>query len=231
MNRYIISRMVQFLPLLLLITIFSYALIRLAPGDPTTFFISPKVRPEERQRIRENLGLNRPLPIQYAIWLKNLITRGNLGYSMINGRPVSETILERLPYTVALMGTAYLLALLIAIPMGIMGAVRRGGGLDFSFTIAAFVGISIPSFWLGLVAIYLLTLKWGLLPSVGMGSGVSGSLFSQIADAAHHLIAPVLVLVIASFGFWSRYVRGGLRSSCLQKCPAPSCEPAGTLFA
>jgi len=208
--QYILRRLGLAIPLLLVISVITFLLIRLAPGDPTKMFISPRTRPEDREQIRRNLGLDRPLHVQYAIWLKNLVTKGDLGFSLVNGRPVLESILERVPATIILMGTSYILSILLSLPLGIFSAVRQYSFFDYLFTIFSFTGISLPPFWLALMAIYLFALKLQLLPPMGMSYMIDGGFFQKAGDLLWHLALPVAVLTIRNLASWSRYIRSSL---------------------
>ncbi|MDQ7821596.1 MAG: ABC transporter permease [Candidatus Eremiobacteraeota bacterium] len=208
--RYLIKRVLLSIPLLLVITILTFLLVRIAPGDPTKMFISPRTRPEDREQIRRNLGLDRPLYVQYGIWLKNLVTRGDLGFSLVNGRPVLESIMERVPATLVLMGTAYVLSIILALPLGIYSAVRQYSFFDYVFTIFSFVGISLPPFWLALMAIYYFSLRWDLFPPMGMTNLVEGSPLELGVDLLWHLFLPVMVLTVRNLATWSRYIRSSL---------------------
>lgn len=210
MLKYIIKRLLSSIPILLIITIITFLLIRLAPGDPTKMFISPRTRPEDRELIRKNLGLDKPLHIQYGIWLKNLITKGDLGYSLINGRPVLESILERIPATIILMGSAYILSLILAVPLGIFSAVRQYSLFDYIFTIFSFVGLSLPPFWLALMVIYYLSLKFPLFPPMGMTYLIEGDFKERVVDLLWHLFLPMMVIAARNLATWSRFIRSSL---------------------
>jgi len=203
---------IRILPLLfIVITFFSFLIMQLAPGDPTTIMLSPKVKPEDRSRIRHNLGLDRPVYIQYFIWLKNLTLKGELGYSMINGQPVFSSILSCLPPTFILMGGAYVLSLLLAILVGVYSAKKRNSLQEQLISLLAITGISVPAFWLGLMSMYVFTIKLNLLPSMGMFTpGLSGGTLVKVKDFLQHLILPLTVLTITTVAYWSRYLRSSL---------------------
>jgi peptide/nickel transport system permease protein len=208
--QYILKRLAFSIPLLIVITILTFLLIRLAPGDPTKMFISPRTRPEDREQIRRNLGLDRPLYIQYGLWLKNLVTKGDLGFSLVNGRPVLESIVERIPATIILMGSAYLLSILLSLPLGIFSAVRQYSFFDYVCTIFSFIGLSLPPFWLALMAISFFSLKLQLFPPMGMSFMVEGNVLERTNDLLWHLALPVGVLTIRNLATWSRYIRSSL---------------------
>ncbi len=210
MLKYFLKRLLGAIPLILAISIVTFLLVRLAPGDPTKMFISPHTRPEDREQIRKNLGLDRPLHIQYAIWLKNLLTKGDLGYSLVNGKPVTKEIFERVPATLLLMGTSYILSIIIALPIGIYSAMRPYSLFDYILTFFSFIGLSMPAFWLALMAVYYLALKLPIFPPMGMTTLVEANFWDNIIDISWHLALPVFVLTIRNLAAWGRYIRSSL---------------------
>lgn len=210
MKNYVTRRLIQTIPLLFLITVVSFIILHLAPGDPTEMLISPRTRPEDRARIRANLGLDKPLYIQYGIWLKNVVFHGDLGYSLVNRRPVAQSIFERVPATLLLMGTAYLISLLIALPLGIMSAIKKYSFWDYFATVFSFLGLSFPTFWLALMAIYIFALKLNWLPGMGMSSLSGGGFWHETQDVLVHLILPASVLAFRNLAGWSRYIRASM---------------------
>lgn len=210
MIKFIVKRIMGALPVLFLVTVISYVILIMAPGDPTEMMMNPRTRPEERARIRANLGLDKPVYVQYGIWLKNLVLHGNLGYSLINGRPVAKSIIERLPATLVLMVSACLISFILALPLGVISAVRQYSIYDYVLTFLAFVGLSIPSFWLALMAIYFFSLKLGWFPTMGMSSLMGGGFWYQFWDFLWHLILPASVLAVRNLAGWTRYLRASL---------------------
>jgi len=182
----------------------SFFIIHLAPGEPTQIFISPQVRPEDLLRIKENLGLNKPVIVQYFIWIKNIL-RGNWGYSYITGQPILMMIMERLLATLLLMISSMLLTFMITIPMGIYSALKKGRLGDTLCTILAFIGMSLPSFWTALIFILVFALNLGWFPTSGM-SDFSGNPLSVL----HHLILPVTVMTIGSLAGLMKYQRNSM---------------------
>jgi peptide/nickel transport system permease protein len=178
------------------------------PGGPAaTLSQNPLVKPEDIARIRSNFGIDKPVMIQFFMWLKQVVLQGDFGYSYVTGEPVLRMIARRLPATLELMGAAFLLAFLIGISAGIVTALKRYTRIDSFFSLVAVVAISIPVFWLGLMAMMLFTVKWRLLPSAGMFS--LGVPFS-IMDHLMHLVLPALVLSLLFIASWSRYMRASL---------------------
>jgi peptide/nickel transport system permease protein len=184
--------------------------VRLAPGDPVRMMINPEYMAggaeEYIARERAILGLDQPLPVQYVAWLAEL-GRGNMGYSFFDRRPVGDIIKERLWPTTELMGTALLLALLVGVPLGLLAAIRQYGVLDYVSAVLSLATISTPSFFLGLAAIYLFSLKLNLFPTSGMFTAGSPR---SIVDDLHHLILPAAILGLNLAGPFVRYARSSL---------------------
>ena len=202
MKKVIIKRLINAIPLLFAISIIAYLLIKLAPGDPIQNFVTPDMNPEDVERIRKSLGLDQPIHIQYFLWLQNILS-GNFGYSLINHRPVLDLIVERLPATLGLMGASLVLSLIIAIPVGLFIASKRNTIFDRIINFISYLGISIPSFWFGLLLIYLFSLKLNLLPSMGMRTvGVDSTW-----DIIKHGILPCIVLAFQNISVYLRYIR------------------------
>ncbi len=208
MAAYVARRAIGSLPIILGISVAVFILINLMPGDPVDMMINPELGAlgEALKAKREALGLDRPLPVRYVAWLGEML-RGNLGYSFVNSRPVTARILERAGATLQLMGNALLLAVVVGIPAGVFVALRQYSIVDYVTTAATFVTLSIPSFFLGLGTIYILSLRLGLLPVAGMST--LGEEFS-VADRFRHLIAPMSVLGLAHAAEFMRYVRAGM---------------------
>ena len=214
MGRYLLKRLVLTIPLLFVISVVSFLLMHLAPGDPTAFLIDPTKpgsnTPEALARVRAQMGLDAPLHVQYLRWLGNVL-QGNWGYSLISKKPVLAEIGARLPNTLLLGGVALLLALLVAIPAGIISAVRKYTLFDYLVTGLTFVGVSLPAFWFGLLLMQVFANQLHWLPAVGMRN-VREELVGLDAavDVLKHLAMPALVLSLGSMASWTRYQR-----SCL----------------
>lgn len=203
MIKYIIKRLFQAIPILIVVSIISFTIIHMAPGDPVMSYVTPKMSQTDIQNVRKNLGLDKPVPIQYVEWLKNTV-KGNLGYSLIDYRPVAQEIKERLPATFLLMGTSLMLALILGISIGLISALYQNSKFDKIFSIISYIGISIPSFWFAMILIIIFAVQLNILPSIGMHSPGN----SSILDVIKHLIMPALVLSFGSFSTISRYIRG-----------------------
>jgi peptide/nickel transport system permease protein len=210
MGSSIIKRLALAVPLVVLVSIVTFALLHLAPGGPAGVVSgNPKTTGEDMARIRENYGLDRSLPVQYLMWSRQVFLRLDFGKSYVTGRPVRTMIAERVPATLELMGAALILAIAAGGLLAILSAIRGGDRTDGLFTVVTTAGISVPVFWLGLLAIYIFAIKLGLLPAGGRASGEGVT----IADRIRHIILPASVLSIAWLATWSRYLRSGLIDS------------------
>lgn len=206
MRQLIVKRLAQTIPMLFFVSIVCFAMIKLAPGDPVLSFVTPNMHAEDIERMRHNLGLDQPAYVQYVQWLKQLLS-GNLGYSLINHQPVLDQIIDRLPATAGLMACAIGLAVILAIPLGLVAGANRNRWSDKLINLITYVGISVPLFWLAILLIYLFAIKLHWLPSMGMRTiGVNSA-----ADVLKHGILPCSVL---AFGFLAVYVRY-IRSSTI----------------
>lgn len=200
-------RLLQAIPLLLVLSAVLFGVLQLAPGGPlATYLENPNVRPQDIARLEKALGLDRPAPEQYARWLLAFV-RGDWGYSYADGRPVMARILERVPATMELVVAAVLLALSAAVPAGVYAAARRG--VDRATTWFAILGISLPVFWGALVLQLVFAVWLGWLPSGGRVSVSDGSFI----DRLEHLVLPATVLAIALGAAWSRYLRRTVRDA------------------
>ncbi|REK77897.1 ABC transporter permease [Paenibacillus paeoniae] len=184
----------------------SFLMMNLAPGNPVDMLINPNIPPEMRELRKELLGLNDPIYVQYIKWLGELL-KGELGYSFSTYAPVTQLIAERIGPTLLLASSSLAVGLLIAIPLGIVSAVKQNSKLDYLMTGLSFLGTSIPPFFLGLGLIYIVGIELKWLPTGGMTTlGGDGG----IGDVAIHLILPVLVLGITIAGKKVRYVRASM---------------------
>jgi len=205
MQRYILSRLIQALLVLLVVYTLTFILIQSAPGGPS-ILMDPELDLVTIERIRANLGLDQPLYIQYARWLSGAV-RGDLGWSFFARRPVREMILERMPATLLLSSAALVLAIVAGIPLGLLAAKRHYSIYDHLATVTSFVGLSMPSFWLGIMLIFLFSVKLGLLPSAGMYT--IGADFSLL-DRLVHLVLPSVVLGTGTLASITRYTRSSM---------------------
>lgn len=210
MLSFLLRRVAQMVPLLVLVSLVVFALIHAAPGGPLALYLdNPNVRPQDIERLRKAMGLDRPLAEQYLAWAWAFV-RGEWGYSYADGRPVMDRLLERVPATLQLAGTSALVAVALSLVAGVVSAVRRG--VDRAVTAGAIAGISLPVFWLGLVLQLVFANQLGWLPSAGRASFAGGGL----ADRVAHLVLPVIVLAAAHAAGWSRYLRSSMREALAQ---------------
>ena len=206
MARIVARRLLQAVPLLLLLSLISFALLHLAPGDPATLLYGLEATPQDLAQARARWGLDRPLPIQYLKWLARML-QGDLGRSLVDGRPVATILAERLIATLALAVSAEALALLVGVVLGIVAAAHAGSGLDRTLTGLATLAYSIPPFWLGLLFILLFSVQLGWLPAGGLTSAAEPF---ALPDLIRHLILPTIVLALPLFAQFVRYSRTGL---------------------
>lgn len=203
MARFLVGRLWQSTVLLVLVSLIGFLVLNLAPGGPLSqYALTPGMTKEALDRIAEQMGLNRPLPVQYVDWLWKLV-QGDWGKSFRDGRPVLEVIGSHLFATLLLMGASTLLAVVIGGWIGIRSAIRQGSTFDYMMTIVSFVALSIPTFWIGLVSIFVFSLWLGWLPAGNMYTVGDGS----VTDILIHLIMPAGVLALVNVAIWARYMR------------------------
>ncbi|MDQ3097456.1 MAG: ABC transporter permease [Chloroflexota bacterium] len=207
MGRFILRRLVQALPLLFAISVASFAILKFTPGGPLAAYEgNPDFTEADRLRLEQAFGLDQPLPVQYVSWLGSFL-RLDWGYSFASHQPVLELIGERLPNTIYLMGTVFVVVLLLAIPIGIFTATKQYSFFDHVITGATFAFLSTPTFWLGLLLIIVFGLQLRWFPLGGMAT--TGADF-DVADRARHLILPVLTLSLVQVGGHVRYLRASM---------------------
>ena len=213
MVRYIFRRLIGLIPLLFGITIVTFMVIHLAPGRPTDLEsqFNPKVSMEARERIAHLYGLDKPLHIQYIDWLKRFLCL-DFGTSFVDSRPVLKKIGERIPITLGINLASIILILLIGIPIGVSSAVKEKGFYDRSMTLFVFIGFAIPGFWLSLILMDLVGVRWGILPISGIKSLEFDKFgfFEKIIDIIRHLALPVFVSAFGGLAGISRYMRSNM---------------------
>lgn len=212
MNRYVYRRLLHVVPQLLILFGLSFALVHLTPGMTGVIDLES---PEARNLLatREMLGLERPLHVQFGEWFARML-RFDFGHSLIDGQPVLDKILRFLPPTLLLTGSALVLSIIIAVPLGVYASVYRNTPLDYGLTVFAFLGISIPSFWAAIVAIIIFGVQLGWLPTGGMRS-VSGAV-SPLVDTLRHLVLPATMLALDGTAALMRYVRSSMTEVLLE---------------
>lgn len=208
MGRYVQGRLLINIPILILVTIVIFTLLQFTPGDPIDSFIPPDqtLSAEQRDSLRQQLGLDRPAPVRYVYWLKEAVT-GNLGYRVKTGEPVANVVFQRLKPTLLLMSSALIIGLVVGVTLGVVSAIKRYTFLDFFLTIMAFLGTSLPAFFAGLLALWFFSLRLGWFPSGGIST--PGAPFS-LTDRISHLILPAVVLSIFEIGTIMRYTRAAM---------------------
>ncbi|HYW26185.1 MAG TPA: ABC transporter permease [Terriglobales bacterium] len=210
--KYVLRRLAAAIPVVLGVTILTFLVMHATAGNYVPGLdYNPNLKAADIARIRANLGLDRPIWVQYLSWLGGML-HGDFGRSLIDGSPVMSHILERLPNTLELTITAILLGVLISIPLGVTGALRRGGKVDNFFTVLSTAGFAIPQFWLGLILILFFSVQlhaWGLpwMPSSGAFSAFNGG---DPLDRLLHLVMPAVVLSFFYLSVWSRFVRSSM---------------------
>ncbi|MDT8440569.1 MAG: ABC transporter permease [Desulfuromonadales bacterium] len=214
MFNYLLKRLLMMIPMLIGITLISFVVIHLAPGEPTDLQtdLNPKASAELRERLRERYHLDQPLPVQYGLWLSRLV-RLDFGESFaLDRRPVLDKIAERLPVTILINLLSIVTILAVAIPIGILSAVRRNSLFDRATTVFVFTGFAMPSFWLALLLMDYFGVRLGWFPIAGLrsvGHEYLGPL-QQFWDSLHHLILPVFVSAFGGLAGFSRYMRSNM---------------------
>lgn len=204
MSRYVVRRLAAMVPSLLLVTLVAFSMIFLVPGDAASTLAGEGASQEEIQDVRERIGLDDPLPVQYVRWLGDAV-RGDLGESLYGGGSVTDAITARLPVTVSLALGAMVVAVLIAVPAGTIAALRRGRWADRAATLGSTIGVALPSFWVGLVLIQILAVNTNWFPATG---------YVELGDGprqwVHHLALPALTLGLAVAAETTRQLRSSM---------------------
>lgn len=212
MGTYVIRRGLQAIPLLIGISMVIFLMLQMTPGGPLASSEAGggRATAERTERLREEYGLDDPLPVQYVNWAGGVVT-GDWGTSFNTRRPVLQTIAERLPTTLLLTGLAFAISLLIALPVGILAATRQYSAFDYVTSGVAFMGVATPSFWFGLMLLFVFSFELGWLPSSGLEDLRRQHVgLGAVWDRASHLIMPVAVLALISTAQLTRYVRGSM---------------------
>lgn len=203
MTAFLLKRLVQSLVLLVIVSIIGFIVLNLIPGGPMAqYALDPGMTQEDMARLAEQLGLNRPIWVQYFDWAWRLV-QGDWGTSFRDGNPVTTVIGRHVFATFLLMGSSTVIAVGIGTWIGIRGATHRYSAFDYAATIGAMVALSIPTFWFGLIGIYVFSLKLGWLPAGSMYTIGDGSVLNYL----HHLIMPSAVLALVHIAIWSRFMR------------------------
>jgi len=209
MGRYLIRRLLVAIPTLLLISFVLFAILSLAPGDPLSqFAANPAVPPEVRENIKKSLGLDQPWPLRYVHWLTS-VAQGDWGFSFGSRVPVWDLLKLRIPSTLTVVGLAYLVSLVLALPIGIYSAVRQYSPLDHAATTLAFIGFSLPTFFTGTLMIILFSGSLGWLPSI-YDSTLQVSSFNTFMQQIKQSIMPIAVLALFQTATLVRYTRASM---------------------
>lgn len=205
MSEYLIRRILQSLLTLFLVSVVSFGLIHAAPGGPTTMLMRPGQSPEMVKQQMHNLGLDRPVHIQYLQWLKRTVS-GDFGNMFRSNRPVSKLLWPALTNTLTLMTTAWLITLLIAIPWGIYNSTRQYGISDNVASVLGYIGFSLPAFWFAIILQEIFSLKLGWMPL----SGLHTMGRTDFPDLLQHMVLPVITLVIINLAGYLKYSRAAM---------------------
>ncbi len=204
MLRFLASRLLTTIPIILFITIAVFSVMQVLPGDPALAILGDAATPESRAVLRERMGLDRPMYVQYFSWLGNLMI-GDLGRSLVDNTPVTRAVSFAFPVTLQIALVSLFIAIVVGVPLGILAAVRRGGFIDALSSIFALSSISIPAFWAGILLMYFAALQLGWFPSSG---------FVRFADdpwrSLHHSILPATALALRPIGIFMRMTRGSM---------------------
>lgn len=205
MSRYILKRILGAIPMLIIVSILSFGIIKLAPGDPVMAYATPQMHKEDLDNLRKELGLDKPVYVQYGAWLSKTL-KGDFGYSNVDFRPVKDKVIERMGATLILMGISMIIALILGITFGVLSGYYENRWIDKVISVVSYIGISIPSFWFAMMLIVIFSVKLNLLPSIGMHSIGEDSM----GDVILHTIMPAMVLSFQSFAVIARYVRSNV---------------------
>lgn len=206
MPAYIAKRLLAVVPVLFGLSVIVFLVMALIPGDTATAILGAYATPENVERINRDLGLDKPLVQQYLIWIGNVL-HGDFGRSFALNRPVLDEVLERFQATLVLAGVSLVLCSTIGLLAGVVSAVRQFGWADRAITFVVLAGISMPSFWLGLLLIYLFAVHWRVLPASGMYAVYCGG---DLKDLLLHLILPAATLSVVAAGVIARLTRGAM---------------------
>jgi len=201
---YVLRRLLQTVAVLLIVTIISFLLLHLTPGDPAAAMLDTGASREQIDALRKELGLDRPLPLQYAHWLSRVL-RGDLGTSIMYRDPMADIFAARLPITLTLSATAFILSTILGITAGVICAIRRGGLVDQLVSLCANVGIAVPVFWLGILGIYVFGFRLNWLPIEGWVSP-----FEDFAQSVKQSVMPVVLLAVPGIAVLARQTRSSM---------------------
>lgn len=202
MKKFCLSKIIQLVVVMILVSFFSFAVIYMAPGDVSAMYITNDMTEEQKDAVRAELGLDKSMPQQYLSWAKKAI-HGDFGISLANKNAVLPQIWDRLPATLLLMGTSLILSVILAVPLGLWAGYKKNQWADKIISGISYIGMSVPSFWLGMMLIILFAGKLHILPSSGMHTVGVNSVF----DTIKHLILPCITLSFSNLAVYIRYIR------------------------
>lgn len=211
MTSFLLRRVIHALTVVFVVCTVTFMLVHLAPGGPAVL-ADPKLTQEEQAAIEERLGLDRPIPEQYGIWMAR-VARGDLGESFLYEVPNRRAIAERLPNTMLLAGAALLLSVLLAVPLGLVSALHRGGAIDRLVSGVAFLAMAVPTFWLAILAIFTFAIAIPIFPA---GGATTAGAAGGFADRMQHLVMPAVVLAAVTTAELLRYMRSSARTALAQ---------------
>lgn len=216
MLTYATRRLLQAIPIMFLLSVFLFGIVRLMPGGPLAQAErNPSVTAEKLAALRVRLGIDQPLPIQYAKWIKAFVLEGDWGYSIKFRRPVAEMIWERLPATLLLFGVGFLVTLLVAVPIGVYSAIKPYSFFDNLITTLSFAGQSVPVYWFGLllILVFYLTLQnpFGDGPMFPVGGMHTIGKEGDVADLIWHMVLPIVAVSVGWVAWYSRFLRSSMR--------------------
>lgn len=204
MIQYILKRIFYLIPTLLIVAFLVFFLVHSIPGDPALVILGEDASPESARVVRESLGLDKPLPTQFVIWLGKIV-RGDFGSSIFTRRPVLQSIRERFPVTLILTTLAMIFSLLLALPSGIMAAVYQNTRKDYLFMLGAILGVSIPGFWLGLTALLVFSVYLGWFPSIGFVP-----IWEDFFGGIQYLVLPAVTMGLYMAAVVARMIRSSM---------------------
>lgn len=213
MLRFVASRCVHAIPVLIGVSLIAFLILRLAPGDPVQLMLPSHATRDEIDELRASLGLDRPLAMQYLLWIGQVL-QGNLGKSLFTSGPVLHELLERFPNTLILTCAAIGLAIALGMPLGILAAARRGTALDAGSMVASVIGWSMPNFWIGLILVIVFSVWLRWLPTGGMYDIMAEE--RTFGDLLRHLVLPAVTLAVGHMAYVARFTRSSLLEALSQ---------------
>jgi peptide/nickel transport system permease protein len=201
---YLLKRLMAAIPVLFVVSVMVFLFLRMIPGDPATAMLGRDASVQEIEAVRLKMGLDRPLPVQYATWLGKAL-HGDLGLSVISGRSISRSILERLPHTMALAFLAIAIAIAIAIPSGVIAAVKQNTFTDRAVMLFSLLGVSLPSFWVGILFIIFFSVQLRWFPSSGYVS-----IYENVLQGLRYLLLPAVSLALVMAAVSARMARSAM---------------------